>query len=124
MSYAEDILKLRARVQDAVSKGLVNKEGKNFFEATLIQIMNDSEKQRLNCLTQAENLRRQAAIFDGQSAAFGSVTSIIFNVINGYVILAEKDQAERAAQESEKNEEVILTENAEESSKKGRKKKV
>lgn len=104
MSYAESIIKLRARVQDAVSKGLVDSNGREFFEATLIQIMNDAEKNRQNCLTQAENLRRQASVFDGQAAAFGSTVSIVFNVINGYVTAAERDEAERAREEAEKLE--------------------
>lgn len=104
MSYAESIIKLRNRVQDAVKKGLVEDSGKEFFEATLIQVMNEAEKNRNNCLTQAENLRRQASVFDGQAAAFGSVSSIVFSVINGYVNIAEKDEAERQAQEAEKAE--------------------
>lgn len=104
MSYAESIIRLRARVQDALKKGLIDNNGKDFFEATLIQIMNDAEKNRNNCLTQAENLRRQAAVFDGQAAAFGSVASIVFNVINGYVTVAEKDEEERLKAEEEKKE--------------------
>lgn len=134
MSYGESIIKLRARVQDAVKKGLVETSGKEFFEATLIQIMNDAEKNRQNCLTQAENLRRQASVFDGQAAAFGSVSSIVFGVINGYVTVAERDEAERLAQEAEKaaDAQEAATEaaagtdpvTAEDTAKKGRKKKV
>lgn len=131
MSYGESIIKLRARVQDAVVRGLVNKEGKDFLEATLIQVMNDSERQRQNCLTQAENLRRQASVFEGQAGAFGSISSIVFNVINGYVTIAEKDEAERKSAEEEKLESASTSENivpgpvvkVEEPAKKGRKKK-
>lgn len=104
MSYAEDILKLRKRVQDAVSKGVVTDDGRDFLEASLIQIMNDAERNRQNCLTQAENLRKQAATFDGQAGAFASVSSIVYNVINGFVIVAERDEAERAAEAAEKAE--------------------
>jgi CHASE3 domain sensor protein len=104
MSYAEDILKLRKRVQDAVSKGVVTDDGKDFLEASLIQIMNDAERNRQNCLTQADNLRRQAAQFDGQAGAFASVSSIVYNVINGFVIVAERDEEERAAEAAEKAE--------------------
>lgn len=120
MAFAEDIVKLRKRVQDAVAKGIVSQDGKNFLEATLIQIMNDAERNRQNCLTQAENLRRQASTFEGQAGAFTSVSSIVYNVLNGFVIAAERDEAERAAQEAEKAETAPETAETE---KKPRKKK-
>jgi hypothetical protein len=104
MSYAEDILKLRKRVQDAVSKGVVTKDGKDFLEASLIQIMNDAERNRQNCLTQADNLRKQASTFDGQAGAFASVSSIVYNVINGFVSIAERDEEERATEAAEKSQ--------------------
>ena len=110
MSFSEDILKLRKRVSDAVIKGVVNEDGKDFFEATLIQIMNDAEKNRQNCVTQAENLRRQAAVMDGQSGAFASVSSIIYNVINGFVSLAEREEEEEKAKiEKEELENTNIT---------------
>lgn len=102
MSYAEDILKLRKRMQDAVLKGVVADDGKDFLEATLIQIMNDAERNRQNCVTQADNLRKQAAQFEGQAGAFASVSSIVYNVLNGFVAAVERDEAERAAMAAEK----------------------
>jgi len=107
MSYAEDLLRLRKRVSDAVSQGVVGQDGKDFFEATLIQIMNDAEKNRQNCVTSAENLRRQAATMDGQANGFASVSSIIYNVINGFVTVAEKDEAERRRLEEDATKEVV-----------------
>lgn len=103
MSYAEDILKLRKRVQDAVARGVVTNDGKDFLEATMIQIMNDAERNRQNCVSQADNLRKQAAQFDGQAGAFASMSSIVYNVLNGFVTIAERDEAERAAEEEEKS---------------------
>ena len=103
MAFAEDIAKLRLRVADAVSKNLIVKDGKDFLEATLIQIMNEAERNRQNCLNNAETLRKQASAFEGQAGAFASVSSIVFNVINGYVMLAEKEEQERAKEEAEKN---------------------
>lgn len=104
MVYAEDIVKLRKRVQDAVVKGVVTTDGKDILEATMIQIMNDAERNRQNCVSQADNLRKQAAQFDGQAGAFASVSSIVYNVLNGFVVAAEKDEAERAAAAAEKTE--------------------
>lgn len=114
MAYSEDILKLRQRVRDAVSKGVVSNDGKDFLEATLIQIMNDGERNRQNCLTQAENLRRQASTFEGQAGAFASINSIVYNVLNGFVAAAERDEAERAAAAAEKAELEEPTESTEE----------
>lgn len=105
MAYSEDILKLRARFADAVRYGVVSEDGKNTFEAVLLQIMNDAEKNRQNCVTQADNLRKQAAVLDGQAGGFASTAGIIYNVLNGYVNLAEREaeeEARRAAEESEK----------------------
>jgi hypothetical protein len=108
MSYAEDILKLRKRVNDAVLKGVVANDGKDFLEAALIQVMNEAERNRQNCLTNAENLRKQAATFEGQAGAFASVSSIVFNVINGFVAAAERDEEERAEQERQRAEVAAL----------------
>ena len=110
MSYAEDIIKLRQRVRDAVAKGIVT-NGSEFLEATLIQIMNDAERNRQNCLTNAENLRKQAAALEGQAGAFASVSSIVYNVINGFVLVAERDEIERKERAEEPKLEEIKAEN-------------
>lgn len=64
--------------------------------------MNDAERNRQNCVTQADNLRKQAAQFEGQAGAFASVSSIVYNVLNGFVAAVERDEAERAATAAEK----------------------
>lgn len=102
MSFTEELFKLRQKFQDAIQKGVVSEDGKDIFEATLIQILNDAEKNRQNCVTQADNLRRQASVFDGQAAAFASVGSIVYGVINGFVMLADKAEQEKVEQEKEK----------------------
>jgi hypothetical protein len=102
MAFGEDILKLRQRVQDAIRKGVVAQDGKEIFEATLVQVMSDAERNRQNCITQAENLRRQASVFDGQAGAFASVSSIIYNVLNGFVTAAEKEETEAKRLEEER----------------------
>lgn len=101
MSYADDLLKLRKRLIDAISVGLIEPGQKDFFEASLIQMMNDAEKNRQNCLTTAENLKKQAAIAEGQAQAFSSMSSIIYNVINALILQNERNKAdeERRAQE-------------------------
>jgi hypothetical protein len=94
MAYAEDLVKLRKRMLDAIAAGVVGDDVKDFYEATLIQIMNEAERQRQVCVARAEDLRRQAAIADGQSAAFTQVSSIVYSVLNGYIMVAEKQRRE------------------------------
>ena len=101
MAYVEEVIKLRKRIMEAVETGVVNPVGKDFLEAALIQIMNEAEKNRQNCMTQAENLRRQAAVMDGQASAFNSLMAIVYNVINGFVLAEERSQQERARMEAE-----------------------
>ena len=80
MSYGEDILKLRARIGDAMLSGALD-PSKETLEAVLIQIMNDAERNRQNTIGQAETLRKQAATLDGQAAAFASDVGSSFNVV-------------------------------------------
>jgi len=103
MSYADDLVKLRKRLMDAIAVGLIDPSQKDFFEASLIQMMNDAEKNKQNCLTTAENLKKQAAIAEGQAQAFSSMSSIIYNVINALIIQSERNKLdeERRAQELE-----------------------
>jgi hypothetical protein len=110
MAYSEDILKLRARFADAVRYGVVSEDGSNTFEAVLLQIMNDAEKNRQNCVSQAENLRKQAAVLDGQAGGFASVAGIMYNVLNGYVNLAEREAEEEARRAAEENERLSQSE--------------
>jgi len=105
MAYAEDLVKLRKRILDALNFNVVDSTSKDLYEATLIQIMNEAERQRQVCVGRAEELRRQAGVADGQANAFSQMSSIIYNVLNGYVMAAERQKREeelRAAELAEK----------------------
>ena len=105
MGHSEDILKLRKRVADAVATGVVDPNLKDFYEATLLQVLNEAERQRQTCATQAEALRKQAAIADGQASAYSAMGSIVYSVLNGYILQAEKairEEHARAAEMAEK----------------------
>ena len=122
MSYAEEILKLRHRVNEAFKNGSLD-GSQETLEAVLIQIMNDAERNRQNAVTQAENFRKQASAVDGQAAAFSSVVSIVYNVINGFVRIAERSREEevRVKEETaEKSEAVALEAAAEATAKKSK----
>jgi hypothetical protein len=94
MGYADDLIRLRKRVVDALSLGVVDDNSKDLYEATLIQVMNEAEKQRQVCVARAEDMRRQAAVADGQSHAFSQMSSIVYSVINGFVGAAERQKRE------------------------------
>jgi hypothetical protein len=116
MAYSEDIIKLRKRVLDAVSLGVVNSDLKDFYEATLLQIMNEAERQKQNSMAQAEQLRKQAAIADGQASAYASMSSMVYNVLNAYIIQAERAQAQEVERQAEiaEKESYIAAQTAEE----------
>lgn len=105
MAYADDLVRLRKRMVDALNVGVLDSNSKDLYEATLIQIMNEAEKQRQVCVSRADELRRQAAIADGQSHAFTQVSSIVYSVINGFISVTEKqrqEELERADEMAEK----------------------
>jgi len=112
MSFAEDILKLRKRVADAVASEIINPDGKDSIEAILIQILNEAEKSRQGCVLQADNLRKQLSTVEGSALAYNSFSSIIYNVINSYVILGEKEKKERERIEAERLEMLQAQEDA------------
>jgi hypothetical protein len=115
MSHAEDVLKLRKRILDAVNAGIIDNNLKEFYEATLLQILNESERQRQTCANQAEALRKQAAIADGQAAAYASNANIIFSVINAYIMTQERIIKEEEARAAEKAEKELYAKSLEES---------
>ena len=104
MSMANDLINLRKRVSDAVKLGVVDEADKSIYEATLIQILNESERQRIRCVNLAEDFKRKVAQSEAQASAYSQISSIIYNVINGFVVLAEKGQAEEAQRLEERAE--------------------
>lgn len=112
MAYADDLLKLRKRMLDALDLGVIDNNSKDLYEATLIQVMNEAEKQRQVCVARAEDLRKQAAIADGQSHAFTQVSSIVYSVLNGYIGAAERQKQEEQARAAEMAEKQAAIDNA------------
>lgn len=102
MAYSDDILKLRNKVASAVELGVFDPSASNSIEAILIQIMNEAEKSRQQCSSQAESLRKEASKIDGQAFGFSSIINVIYNVLNGYISLGEKAKREEDARLTEK----------------------
>lgn len=106
MNYAEEVVNLRKKILEAVASEVVDPQFKDFYEATLLQIMNETERQRQACVARAEDLRRQASVLDGQSQSFQQLGSIIYAVLNGYIKAAERGKAEEIAKELERQKEA------------------
>jgi hypothetical protein len=103
-TLAEEVVRLRKRFAEAVKAGVVHGVGKENVEAILIQVLNEAEKNKQQCTLQVDSLKRQLAQIEGQVSAFSSMASVVYNVINGFVIAAEREEAERARQEAEEAE--------------------
>lgn len=103
MGHAEDLVKLRTRMLDAVRTGVVGEDA-DTFKMTLIQILNEAEKKRQKAEAGIENLRRQVHMMEGQVNAYSQIGSILYAVLDGYVKLAEKTVAEEQAREAERAE--------------------
>lgn len=114
MAYAEDLIKLRKRIIDAVSSNVLDPKLRDFYEATLIQIMNEAERQRQVCVSQAEQLRKQASVLDGQASGYGAQSSIVYNVLNAYILQAEKSLREEQEQAAEKADKEIYNDSIKE----------
>jgi hypothetical protein len=129
MSFQEEIQKLRKKVADAVAIGVVNDEGKEIYEATLIQILNEAEMHRQRNVSQIENLKKQISTLEGQINGFTMVSSIIQSILNGYITIAnraKREEEERAAEKeailkAEENnieEEIVIEEKPKKKTKK------
>ena len=106
MNYAEEVVNLRRKIMEAVASDVLDPQFKDFYEATLLQIMNETERQRQNCVSRADDLRRQASVLDGQSQSFQQLGSIIYAILNGYIKAAERGKAEEIARELERQKEA------------------
>ncbi len=108
MGINEDVIALRQKMAEAVRSGFIDEGNKGTYEMTLLQIMNEAERQRQNCAKRAETLKMQAATAEGQSAAFGMISSIVNSIVNSMVkktIKNTEEEEELKKQEEEANKE-------------------
>jgi hypothetical protein len=105
----EELVNLRKRIADAVRLGVVPEDGKAIFETTLIQVMNDAERNRQRCLQVAEDSRRRMTQAEAQASAFSQISSIVYAIVNGFVVAAERSDEPDEPDEklSEKEEQAL-----------------
>ena len=90
------LINLRKRLTDLQRSGAFTEAGFGTYQQTLIQILQECERRRATCSTQAETLRRQAAAAEAEGHAFSVMSSIVLAVVNGF---ADRE-AVRAAEEA------------------------
>lgn len=90
----DSLVRLRTRLVDLQKLGGLEPEAFGTYQQTLLQIYNEAERKKQACLQQAQTLRQQAAAAEAQSHAFGTIGSILYSVVNGYVELEQKRMAE------------------------------
>jgi hypothetical protein len=93
-SHAEMVFKLRKRIQDAVKLNVVNENSKETFELTLLQIMNEAERQRIHCHRMVSDFEQKAQGAKSQASAYEAMISIVYSILNGLVRKAEQDEEE------------------------------
>ena len=93
-SHAEFLIKLRRRINDAVSLQVIDAGSKEIFETTLIQIMNEAERQRLHCNRLSADFEQKAQGAKSQASAYEAMISVVYGILNGFVRKAEADHVE------------------------------
>lgn len=95
----QEMLRLRRRLGDLMRLGAATPET---FQQAFLQVWQESERQRQQCMTAAEEHLRQYHQFVAQAHAFSMFSSIAYSVINGYVTIEERRAAELAEREKDK----------------------
>ena len=80
---------------DALKTGVVDEKHHGLVQQILLQIMNDAERQRQQCLSQVEAFKNQIVMAQGQANGYSAIASIVYGTLDGFI-----KQSERAAVES------------------------
>lgn len=100
----EELLMLRKRVKDLLELGYLTAEAAGTYEQTILQAWQEADRRRAQLRQKAETLRLQAAAADAEASAFGTVGSILYNIVNGFVENGRKRLAEEAERARELEE--------------------
>ena len=97
----EELQKFRRRFAQLMQTGSVTPE---MFHQTLMQLWNENERRRQSCLSEAEDHLRKYHALVSQAHAFSAQGSIVYSIINGYVVIEENRAKEEAARLKERAE--------------------
>lgn len=111
MSYDEEMIKIRQKLLDAQKVGLINGDTSGVYQQTILQIHQEAERRKQSCLQQAETLLRQSQAAQAQGAAFGMIGSILYNIIDNFVIAQSRaiEEEKRLAEEKLEKEALLKT---------------
>ena len=104
------MLRLRERLMDMERSGVLKPEAASMYKMSMLQIWQECERRRQECLGQAQQLREQAKAAEAQSHAFSIMSSIVYSVVNGYMTLEEKrvhEEAQRRAEAEAADQPVV-----------------
>jgi hypothetical protein len=104
MEFSEVIGRLRARMLDAMKLGVGTENPAEFSLTALMQVMNECERLKQDCLRQVQSYRELAKAAEHQASAYGQVHSIVWAVYNGMVSGEERSILERQQREAEDKE--------------------
>lgn len=130
MSINDDIISLRERVRQAIESKVFDPDSGGLFQTSMIEIMKKAEIKRQQCQKQAEHFERQKVNAEGQAAAYGTISSVVNQIVQSMISLEERrlleeqelDEEKRIAQEDIEEEPGQKEDNSEDKKPRRRKK--
>jgi hypothetical protein len=97
----KELLKLRQRVGEMLKLGAATPET---YLQTIMQLFQEAERRRQMCMGEAEDCLRKHQALVAQAHGFSAMSSILYNIVNGYVTLEERRLLETAQRDSDQAE--------------------
>lgn len=110
-TFAGTIVELRQSLLKAKELDLGADAPQEFTLGVVIQIMNECERRRQECIRAHGDFLAQARAAEYQANAFSMVSSIAQQVYNGFIQAEERSLADRKAREAEREDEKSDAEN-------------
>lgn len=110
-------------MKDLLNLGYLSPEAAGTYEQTVLQTCQEADRRKQSLRQKAETLRLQAAAADAEAAAYTTMHSILYNIVNGFVEAGQKRQAEEAERAREKAREEAEAAPVVQTGKRGRPKK-
>ena len=105
------LVDLRVKFRDAANAGVLSGDQKAVFELTLVQILNEAEKERQNCLRLKNDYEIKAAQVQAQASSFSAMQNIVYSTFGNIIdkVKSIDDPEEKEVQEelSTKEEGVL-----------------
>jgi hypothetical protein len=114
MQNAEALIKVRQAITELVGAGILSEPAAEQVQVTLLQLLNETERNKQKAQRAVEALQRQIAVAEGEIHAWSSVSSVVQDLLNTHLLRARAvaaEEAKRKAEEAEnKNDREIAIE--------------